>query len=162
MCSGICLVLLGCDTGKEYRAASENAKLASARLALSIVDSLVKQSFEDKTWGSLVTEKEVKQPGPEVMRNLRELKDDVAFSGLDDHCSLNEEGEVLDPWDNPIVFYMDHDHDGLLILPSGERLVRQYFLYSCGPNGVDEFGQGDDIQPPSPFEGKEVFILPAQ
>ena len=45
---------------------------------------------------------------------------------------ISDKGELLDSWNNPIVYRME----------GFERV-----LYSLGPNGKDEEGEGDDITP---------------
>ena len=44
---------------------------------------------------------------------------------------VNTKGEFLDPWGNPYR----------IIIEKGLH------VYSCGPNGVDDRGQGDDVGP---------------
>jgi len=44
---------------------------------------------------------------------------------------LNEKGELIDPWGNPYVYKRVNNYE--------------YRLYSCGPNGKDENGEGDDV-----------------
>jgi general secretion pathway protein G len=44
------------------------------------------------------------------------------------------EGDVLDPWGNSFIY----------VYP-GKHWKSKYDLYSCGPNGNDDCGKGDDI-----------------
>jgi hypothetical protein len=44
---------------------------------------------------------------------------------------LNDKGEIIDPWGNPYIFKRVNEYE--------------YRLYSCGPNGEDEQGEGDDV-----------------
>ena len=44
---------------------------------------------------------------------------------------LNAKGEILDPWGNPYR----------IIIENGLH------VYSCGPSGIDKYGQGDNIVP---------------
>ncbi len=51
---------------------------------------------------------------------------------------------ILDPWGNAYRLYLDVDGDGSVTV--GPRRVKaRLYMYSVGPNGVDDFGQGDDI-----------------
>ena len=47
---------------------------------------------------------------------------------------LNAKGELLDTWGNPFVYVCPVD-----------RRKDLFRLYSCGPDGKDDSGQGDDI-----------------
>ena len=42
---------------------------------------------------------------------------------------VNSKGELLDPWGHPYRIIVD----------------KGLHVYSCGPNGIDDHGQGDDI-----------------
>ena len=44
---------------------------------------------------------------------------------------INAKGELIDPWGNPYRIIVD----------------KGLHVYSCGPNGIDDHGQGDDIVP---------------
>jgi len=48
-----------------------------------------------------------------------------------DSQELNAKGEFLDPWGNPYRIVVEH---GLRV-------------YSCGPDGIDNHGQGNNISP---------------
>lgn len=45
----------------------------------------------------------------------------------------------VDPWGRPLIYRIQGEH-------SQSRTRKSYLLYSAGPNGVDEEGQGDDIK----------------
>ncbi len=62
----------------------------------------------------------------ELVKKLRDAGDIESSS-----YPLNEKGELIDSWGNPYVFKRINDFE--------------YSLYSCGPNGKDEKGEGDDI-----------------
>ncbi len=52
--------------------------------------------------------------------------------------------DPTDPWRGQYQLYLDVDGDGYVTV--GARKVQaRFYMYSVGPNGVDEFGQGDDI-----------------
>ena len=50
-----------------------------------------------------------------------------------DRSELNERGEAIDPWGKPLVYR------------SPGSKGAGFDLYSCGPNGRDEGGTGDDV-----------------
>ena len=66
-------------------------------------------------------------------KSMGELVKELAKSGYIELSSypLNEKGELIDPWGNPYVFSQVSEYE--------------YLLYSCGPNGKDEKGEGDDV-----------------
>ena len=54
-------------------------------------------------------------------------------------------GEQQDGWGKLYHFYFDHDGDGF-VHPGGATLKRTFVIWSDGPNGRDEAGNGDDLR----------------
>lgn len=64
--------------------------------------------------------------------------------------SLNEKGELLDPWGHPVVYTIPAIEAPAVGTTPGESAKptdRKYSLYLTGPNGIDEKGAGDDVGP---------------
>ncbi len=56
-----------------------------------------------------------------------------------------ERAPLLDPWENRYQLYLDIDGDGFVRV--GERRVKaEFYMYSTGPNRVDELGCGDEVE----------------
>jgi len=54
---------------------------------------------------------------------------------------LNESGELLDPWRVPFVY----QYNAKTGVQGGKVRKPEYQLYSCGKNGEDDQGKGDDL-----------------
>ena len=50
----------------------------------------------------------------------------------------------FDPWGNPYRMRLDMDGDGLVTVGTN-RLDHTMVFWSVGPDGVDDFGSGDDL-----------------
>lgn len=74
------------------------------------------------------TEKFPPAPNAEMVKALRELG--IRHFRAED---LNLKGELLDAWDNPYVYR------------TPGKIFRDFELYSLGPKGEDEDGEGDNI-----------------
>ena len=69
---------------------------------------------------------------------------------------LNPSGELMglqkdyrgklfvDAWGNRVHVHVDHDRDGLIHLRN-KVIKDEVFVWSSGPNGISEQGDGDDI-----------------
>ena len=53
-------------------------------------------------------------------------------------------GQIQDPWGAQYLLMMDNDYDGAVDC-GGERIQGPCAVWSSGPNGLNEFGKGDDI-----------------
>lgn len=49
-----------------------------------------------------------------------------------------------DPWGHRFIVLLDYDFDKEIALGT-ETLHGDVFVYSCGPNGDDDYGDGDDV-----------------
>jgi len=70
----------------------------------------------------------------------------------------NDDLGFYDPWGRPYIFHFSPSADGRA---PGPRKEMHLLIYSCGPNGIFENGEGDDvsrrgfdilIDPPTPLE----------
>lgn len=60
--------------------------------------------------------------------------------------SVNEDGVLLDPWENPYQVIMDYDfNDKIEIAALATNLNRGVAVWSLGPDRVDDKGENDDI-----------------
>jgi Type II secretion system (T2SS), protein G len=89
---------------------------ATAQYQLTQVDTLI-----------LEWEKKQSRLPPTGQEGLRVIGDLIP-----NHSAI---GLLLqDPWGHPLVYRIPSDHNGC-----------RFDLYSVGPNGIDDHGQGDDI-----------------
>jgi prepilin-type N-terminal cleavage/methylation domain-containing protein len=89
--------------------------------------------------------------------------------GKTDPCSSVIESrslyEIVDPWGNPYIYFHNRDYEGdpklqKYVFANGDRVackprrsektgqfpqITSFLIWSAGPNGLNENGQGDDI-----------------
>lgn len=54
-------------------------------------------------------------------------------------------GEQRDGWGNLLHYHFDHDGDGI-VHPGVQPVHHSFVVWSSGPNGHDDGGEGDDIR----------------
>lgn len=59
-------------------------------------------------------------------------------------CDLVD-GAGVDSWGNPFHIVMDTNSDGWVQVGK-DKVNKQIAIWSCGENGINEFGQGDDLR----------------
>ena len=71
--------------------------------------------------------------------NLKESLSETGSEGTPYHPFKG--GSVLDPWGHPLVYINNVDGTA----PPDWSRFEPYVVYSTGPNGKDERGEGDDV-----------------
>ena len=62
------------------------------------------------------------------------------------HANRIKNGEFLDPWGRPYYFFFD-TRDNVVKTYNGKTtsIFGNFYMWSNGPNGINEWGEGDDI-----------------
>jgi len=133
--SGVCACVFlismfsGCDRTSERESAECRSFVRSLYEALYRLD---KGQAPESGNNNLVRALSERTPGGNVYYEMKK-------------STLDSQGRALDVWGTPLIYRNNREDLGEV---EARKLgpAREYDIYSCGPNRIDERGEGDDIR----------------